>query len=105
MSAAQERIDELIELAPSYTEAYNKVYKTPGHKASRTCPDCREFDMISGNLELLLGCEECGSGGIEDARYTRDNPGNPDIACDQCVEFAELWDIHGDELACYEWSI
>lgn len=99
---AEKKIDRLLELVPSYTEAYNKVYKTPGHKASRTCPDCQEFDLISGKVENSLGCDDCGGGGIEDARYVRDN--DPD-GCEQCVEFAELWDLHEDELACYSWPI
>jgi hypothetical protein len=101
MNAAK-RIEELLELAPRYTEAYNKVYKTPGHKSSRTCPDCQELELISGELEELLACGNCGAGGIEDARYTRDNsPGE----CEECVEFADLWDLDAEELDCYNWEI
>jgi hypothetical protein len=104
VSTAQDRIDGLIELAPDYTEAHNKVYKTPGHKASRNCPDCQKFDLVSGNAELLLYCENCGAGGIEDAQMHLENSGAPE-ACEQCIEFATLWDLHEDELVCYNWPI
>lgn len=99
---AEERIEALIEMAPRYTELYDKVY-APGHVKGHgplRCQPCKDFDLAGAEAEDLLACD-CGAGGIEDARYARDNPASEYGGCEQCVEFAELWDLHEDELECY----
>ena len=95
---AEERIEALVEMAPRYAEVYDRNYKNK----SKTRKDVLDFDLISGEIEDLLACDECGSGGIEDARFMRDNnPGE----CSECEDFAELWDLHADELDPYTWEI
>lgn len=94
---AEERIEALIEMAPRYAAAYDKVYSA-GRYVGPDEAIAKEFDLIGAEAEELLACDDCGAGGIEDARYVRDNPGSEYGDCEQCVEFADLWDLYEDEL-------
>ena len=82
MSAAKDRIDGLIELAP-------RVAQTPRNRA--------EFDQLEGEIDELLTCESCGAGCLEEAQDNRTQE-----ECDECTEFADLWDEHADDLLVYE---
>lgn len=93
---AKTRINQLKKWSARYTAVYNKIYSSPGPTVRATPKDREEFEFVSAEVDDLLGCDECGSGGIEDARVSPE--------CETCVEFVKLWDA-APEVQCYTWAI
>ena len=93
---AKTRINQLKKWVPRYVAVYNKIYSSPGPAVRATAADRVEFELVSAEVDDLLACDACGSGGIEDAEVS---PG-----CEQCVEFVRLWQIT-PEIHCYTWVI
>lgn len=90
---AKTRINQLKKWAPRYTKTYKKIYDWTERP---TLADQKEFEFVSAEVDDLLGCDQCGSGGIEDALVSPD--------CETCVEFVKLWEAN-PELVCYNWRI
>ena len=97
---AKTRINQLKKWVPRYTAVYKKIYgeiqNSPGPMLRYTAADRQEFEFVSAEIDDLLGCDECGSGGIEDAEVSPD--------CETCVEFVKLWKST-PEIECFTWRI
>ena len=98
---AKTRINQLKKWAPRYIKVYNAIYNRDATSSvNSVCITDKqsrdEFEMVSAEVDDLLGCDECGSGGIEDAEVSPD--------CQTCVEFVKLWKAT-PEVHCYTWSI
>jgi hypothetical protein len=93
---AKTRINQLKKWSTRYIAVYNKIYSSPGPEERATPADRQEFERVSAEVDDLLGCDECGSGGIEDAEVSPD--------CPTCVEFVKLWKST-PEVQCYTWRI
>ena len=98
-SSPEEKIEELLKIAPKYKTEYEKVLKKdPSTGKWEHIPGTKHgpgWELMSADIEECIGCDKCG----------HDFPvmsGTPCAKkCGDCKKYDELWKKHKDKLEVF----